>query len=123
MGERQTSKASSENNTVYSEKALVVHVKSGKIGNSFTINNSYTADAAQAFYIGVAAQRVRGHRILYMEGGEVASIAGGIDATANQNNNSVTVRMTGGHVRGAVYGGAARSAAYGNRNLIVTGGR
>ena len=112
----------SENGTVYSEKSFVVHVKSGKIGNSFTINNSYTADAAQAFYIGVAGQRVRGHRILYMEGGEVASIAGGIDATANQNNNSVTVRMTGGHVRGAVYGGAARSAAYGNRNLIVTGG-
>lgn len=112
----------SENNTVYSEKSFVVHVKSGKIGNSFTINNSYTADAAQAFYIGIAANRVRGHRILYMEGGEVASIAGGIDATANQNNNSVTVRMTGGHVRGAVYGGAARSAAYGNRNLIVTGG-
>ena len=113
---------SEANGIVYSEKALTVYLKSGKIGNSFTINNSYTADAAQAFYIGIAGQRVRGHRILYMEGGEVASIAGGIDATQNQNNNSVTVRMTGGHVRGAVYGGAARSAAYGNRNLIVTGG-
>ncbi len=113
---------SEANGIVYSEKALTVYLKSGKIGNSFTINNSYTADAAQAFYIGIAANRVRGHRILYMEGGEVASIAGGIDATQNQNNNSVTVRMTGGHVRGAVYGGAARSAAHGNRNLIVTGG-
>ena len=113
---------SEANGIAYSDKSFVVHVKSGKIGNSFTINNSYTADAAQAFYIGIAANRVRGHRILYMEGGEVASIAGGIDATQNQNNNSVTVRMTGGHVRGAVYGGAARSAAYGNRNLIVTGG-
>ena len=112
----------SEDGIVYSENALNVHVKSGKIGNSFTINNNYTADAAQAFYIGIAAQRVRGHRKLFLEGGEVASIAGGIDATANQNNNSVTIRMTGGHVRGAVYGGAARSAAYGNRNLIVTGG-
>lgn len=113
---------SEANGIAYSDKALVVHVKSGKIGNSFTINNSYTADAAQAFYIGIAGQRVRGHRQLFMEGGEVVSIAGGIDATQNQNNNSVTVRMTGGHVRGAVYGGAARSAAYGNRNLIVTGG-
>lgn len=113
---------SEANGIVYSENALNVHVKSGKIGNSFTINNNYTADAAQAFYIGVAGARVRGHRKLFMEGGEVASIAGGIDATQNQNNNSVTFRMTGGHVRGAVYGGAARSAAYGNRNLIVTGG-
>lgn len=107
---------------VYSEKAFTVYLKSGKIGNSFTINNSYTADADEAFYIGIAGQRVRGHRTLYMEGGEIASIAGGIDATQNQDYNSVTVRMTGGHVRGAVYGGAARSAAYGNRNMIVTGG-
>ena len=111
------------NGITYSEKAIVVRVKSGKIGNNFTIDgSSYTADAAQAFYIGVAGQRVRGHRQLFMEGGEVASIAGGIDATANQNNNSLTFRMTGGHVRGVVYGGGARSAAYGNRNLIVTGG-
>ena len=106
----------------YSEDAFKTFVKSGKIGDNFTINDSYTADAAQAFYIGIAGQRVRGHRQLFMEGGEVASIAGGIDATQNQNNNSVTFRMTGGHVRGVVYGGGARSAAYGNRNLIVTGG-
>ena len=114
---------SEANGITYSEKALTAYLKSGKIGNSFTIDGSnYTADAAQAFYIAIAGQRVRGHRTLYMEGGEIASIAGGIDATQNQNNNAVTVRMTGGHVRGAVYGAAARSAAYGNRNLIVTGG-
>ena len=106
----------------YSDESFVVHVKSGKIGNSFTINGSYTANASQSFYIGIAAQRVRGHRKIYVEGGQLASIAGGIDATQNQNNNSVTIRMTGGHVRGSVYGGAARSAAYGNRNIIVTGG-
>ena len=110
------------NGITYSDNAIIVHVKSGKIGNGFTINNNYKADAADAFYIGIAGQRVRGHRKLFLEGGEVASIAGGIDATQNQNNNSLTFRMTGGHIRGVVYGGGARSAAYGNRNLIVTGG-
>ena len=114
---------SEANGITYSDKALVVRVKSGKIGNGFTIDGStYTASAQHAFYIGIAAQRVRGHRQLFMEGGEIASIAGGIDGTQNANNNSVTIRISGGHVRGVVYGGAARSAAYGNRNLIVTGG-
>lgn len=108
----------------YSDNSFTAHVKSGKIGNNFTIDgSSYTATAAQAFYIGIAGERVRGHRKIYVEGGQLASIAGGIDATQNANNNSVTIRIKGGHVRGSVYGGAARSAAYGNRNIIVTGGQ
>ena len=108
----------------YSDNSFTAHVKSGKIGNNFTIDgSSYTANADQSFYIGVAGERVRGHRKIYVEGGQLASIAGGIDATQNQNNNSVTIRIKGGHVRGSVYGGAARSAAYGNRNIIVTGGQ
>ena len=111
-----------ENGLTYSDKALKAYVKSGKIGNNIAIANNHEAGAHQTLYLAVAGQRVRGHRRLYIEGGEVASIAGGIDATQNANNNSVTIRMTGGHVRGVVYGGAARSAGYGNRNLIVTGG-
>lgn len=106
----------------YSDEAITVYVKSGKIGKNFTINNSYTADASEAFYIGIAGQRVRGHRQLFIEGGQLASIAGGIDASQNQNNKSLTIRMTGGHVRGAIYGGGARSAGYGNRTFIFTGG-
>ena len=112
----------SENNLTYSDNAVKATVKSGKIGNSITIDNSYTASAEEAFYIGNAGQRIRGHRKLYIEGGQLASIAGGIDNSNNQGNNSLTVRMTGGHVRGAIYGGGARSAGYGNRNLIFTGG-
>ena len=112
----------SENSLTYSDKAVKVYVKSGKIGNSITINNSYTANAHETFYIGNAGQRLRGHRQLFIEGGELASVAGGIDNANNQTRNSLTIRMTGGHVRGAIYGGGARSAGYGNRNLIFTGG-
>ena len=112
----------SENNLTYSENAVKVYVKSGKIGNNITINGSYSANAHEVFYIGNAGQRLRGHRKMFIEGGELASVAGGIDATANQNNNSLTVRMTGGHIRGVIYGGGARSAGYGNRNIIITGG-
>ena len=110
------------NNLTYSDKAIMVFVKSGKIGKNITINNSHNADAHQTLYIGNAGNRLPGHRQLFIEGGQMASIAGGIDATTNENNNSLTIRMKGGHVRGVIYGGGARSAGYGNRNMIITGG-
>ena len=113
---------SEANGIVYSENAVNAYIKSGKISNSVSIANNHTAAAQYTIYMGGAANRLRGHRKLFLEGGEVASIAGGIDASANQNNNSLTFRMTGGHVRGVVYGGGARSAGYGNRKFIITGG-
>ncbi|MBO7259899.1 MAG: chitobiase/beta-hexosaminidase C-terminal domain-containing protein, partial [Bacteroidaceae bacterium] len=106
----------------YSENAFRAIVKSGKIGKGFTIDNSYEAKADGTFYIGNAGNRLRGCRNLLIEGGQIASIAGGIDNSANEDLNSVKIRMKGGHVRGVVYGGGARSAAYGNRSLIFTGG-
>lgn len=115
-------RVSEGNNITYSETAFRSIVKSGKIGNGFTINDSYAAKADGTFYIGVAGERVRGCRNLLIEGGQIASIAGGIDNEANLDKNSVKIRMKGGHVRGVVYGGGARSAAYGSRTLIFTGG-
>ena len=110
------------NGITYSENAFRSIVKSGKIGKGFTINDSYAAKADGTFYIGIAGRRVRGCRNLLIEGGQIASIAGGIDNIANQDKNSIKIRMKGGHVRGVVYGGGARSAAYGSRTLIFTGG-
>ena len=56
----------------------------------------------------------------------MASIAGGYDATnQGENNNGVrsfTMRMRGGLVKGAVYGGAAVSPASGDRWMVFTGG-
>ncbi len=116
-------------------------VKSGKIGNSITINsnNSYMADAYQSIYMSVSnSQQTIGQRKVLIEGGEIIGIAGGIDAhylgTGVTNNNvtgiptphteepSFSVRMTGGKVRGCVYGGAAKSPASGNRRMVFTGG-
>ncbi len=116
-------------------------VKSGKIGNSITINSndSYMADAYQSIYMSVSnSQQTIGQRKVLIEGGEIIGIAGGIDAhylgTGVTNNNvtgiptphteepSFSVRMTGGKVRGCVYGGAAKSPASGNRRMVFTGG-
>ncbi len=114
-------------------------IKSGKIGTSININsdNDYIADANQAIYMSVAGNhRYVGRRNVYIEGGELIGIAGGIDAyylgTGTSGNDvtgisridqpSFTVRMSGGHIRGAVYGGAAKSPGSGNRRMVFTGG-
>ncbi len=64
-----------------------------------------------------------------MEGGEIASIAGGVNAYganyANymvNNGNAVIVRIKGGTVRGSIYGAAAFAGASGDRQYIITGG-
>ena len=128
------------NNTNKQRNTLNVAVKSGRIGTSVSItsNSSYIADAYQSMYLSVAGSHTYvGRRCLNVEGGELIGIAGGIDAyylgTGTDNNNNVTgitrietpsfeVRMTGGHVRGAIYGGAAKSPGSGNRRMIFTGG-
>lgn len=102
-----------------------IWVKSGKIGNGVTISNGHEASAHQTVYISVAGTSGKGNRTLYIEGGELASISGGIDSenqSSNSHVKSVTIRMTNGHVRGAIYGGGARSAASGDRYMIFTGG-
>ena len=108
-------------------KTIDVVVKSGKIGSDHTMNNNYVADAYQSLYMSVASSQTNvGERSLTIEGGEISSVAGGIDNNNQGNNNngvrSLTVRMKGGTVRGAFYGGAAKSPASGDRYMVFTGG-
>jgi len=117
------------NNTISgneNNETLKTWVKSGKIGDGFTINNSYTAAAEQCMYLGVSSTSAKGNRLLFVEGGQIASVAGGIDSeNQGENNNHVksfTVRMTGGHIRGVLYGGGARSIGSGDRRYVITGG-
>lgn len=97
------------------------------------INN---ASADECIYLGNTgdgnnndAVGYQGKRMLTMEGGEIASIAGGVNAYganyANymvNNGNAVIVRIKGGTVRGSIYGAAAFAGASGDRQYIITGG-
>ena len=110
-----------------SNETFKLTVKSGNIGSSWTIDNQFNANAQRCLYMSCAANQTNvGHRKLFIEGGQIASVAGGVDENnQGQNNNDVksfTIRMTGGHVRGAMYGGGARSRASGNRRFAITGG-
>ena len=110
-----------------SRKTLDVIVKSGKIGSSHTMSDSHAADTHQSLYMSVSNSQTNvGERYLLIEGGEISNVAGGVDNNNQGNNNngvrSLTVRMKGGTVRGAFYGGAAKSPASGDRHMVFTGG-
>lgn len=110
------------------EETLNITVKSGNIGSDVPETSTNIADAYQSIYLSVASsQRKVGKRSLTVEGGILSNIAGGIDKENNSdhgetNFESLYIRMKGGLVRGAIYGGAAKSPAGGNRRMIFTGG-
>ena len=122
--------SSTDNRT---RKTLDLTVKSG----SFTTgigNNMGTGDVQEGFYLSVAGSHTNvGERFVTIEGGVFANIAGGIDGLNNTTSSSaenwsnlgrrsLTIRMKGGKVKGAFYGGAAVSPGSGDRCMIFTGG-
>ena len=79
------------------------------------------------FYISSPGGQAFGKRTLIIEGGYFSDIAGGIDRNGsnnldNINSTLVDIRIKGGECVGAVFGAAQRSASYGNRRIVITGG-
>lgn len=103
-------------------------VKSGK----FQDNRLGSAKGDEAFYLGSSQSsngnlRYIGKRRLTIEGGELASVAAGMNNSStsygvNDGSWAVMIRMKGGTVRGSIYGAAAFAEAVGNRVMIFTGG-
>ncbi|MBP5340875.1 MAG: chitobiase/beta-hexosaminidase C-terminal domain-containing protein [Bacteroidales bacterium] len=82
---------------------------------------------AYQFYISSPGGNAWGKRTLIIEGGYFSDIAGGIDRNgqnnlANINATLVDIRIKGGESVGAVFGAAQRSASYGDRRIVITGG-
>lgn len=109
-----------------SQKTFDLHVKSGKFLTDLN-NNMGTGDASQSMYMSIASygeNTKTGERKVTIEGGEMCNIAGGVDVNQDGDNHvrSLTLRMTGGTVKGAIYGGGAVSPAWGDRWMVFTGG-
>ena len=119
MGYRPTFAA--DNKTVETFKCWV---KSGNIGSTITVNNNYSGDAGGTFYVSLGgAQTNVGKRTLIVEGGILCGIAGGIDSNNNSTDETFFLRMSGGTVRGVVYGCGAFAATSGHRRFVFTGGQ
>jgi hypothetical protein len=102
-------------------------MKSGKVGSIHSMNNFY-ADFTQTLYMGShGTPTYSGYRKLFIEGGEISGVAGGMDkcytnTTTNSHTKTLTIRMTDGHIRSCIHGGAAQVPAGGDKEIIVTGG-
>ncbi len=100
------------------------NVTNTTFNNQGSPNGGYYGEASQVFYVSSGgAQTNIGKRMLYVEGGILSGIAGGIDQYNPADNESFFVRMTGGQVRGVVYGSGAFAASSGIRRMIFTGGQ
>ena len=107
-------------------RTLDLCIKSGKFMTALN-NNMGTGDAGHSIYLAIASygdNTKTGERFVTIEGGEMGNIAGGVDVnqSANSGVRSITLRMKGGTVKGAVYGGGAVSPAWGDRHMVFTGG-
>ena len=113
--------------SMMAEETFKTWVKSGKIGSSHDMSG-FNADFTEVLYMSShGSATYAGYRKLFIEGGEISGVAGGMDncyssTTSHGTNKSLTVRMTNGHVRSAIYGGAAQVPAGGDKEIIVTGG-
>ena len=123
------------------------YIKSGKVHDGI-LGSGDGGD--QSIYIGSGQSATNGNnsttlqyagkRRITIEGGEMSSIAGGMNSgyfagsgqniqTNYQNDytdytakDNVTIRMKGGTVNGAIYGAAAFAGASGGRTFVITGG-
>ncbi len=120
------------------ERTFTCITKSGKFQEDQFENTIGTN--TQSFYIGTTGESnsYSGKRYLTVEGGEFACIAGGRGPKASgddntyptttatyvdRNDTTATIRIKkDAIIHGGVYGGAAASAAWGNRKIIITGG-
>jgi len=123
------------------DRETIVHIlKSGQLNSDLEVGNGDLNGSSNTVfnattYFGVIGWHCynyvttqpsyTGIRCFYMEGGVCGNLVGGSDkgaGTTNQNE-SVKIRISGGHVRGAVYGAATQTWAIGNRRIIILGGQ
>ena len=129
LGYRPTYASGNQNNANFTCWVKSGNLCSGTNVTNTTFNNSgsptggYYGDAQQCFYVSSGGSQTNiGKRKVYVEGGTLAGIAGGIDANNSASDETFFLRMTGGTVRGVIYGSGAFAAASGQRRFVITGG-
>ena len=107
------------------------YVKSGQIQRNL-LGSAQGGD--ESIYLGHPSNedegRYSGKRRITIEGGEMASIAGGVTNcgsnystyAVNDGDPTVLIRMKGGTVRGAIYGAGEYGGASGERRFVITNG-
>ena len=115
-------------------KTFDLVVKSGEYQRNYWNNEAGSGGGGyqHSFYCGPnqGTNNYPGIRYVIIEGGEMGCLNGGRGtngakgtyAPSSDENPTFTARIKGGHIHGAVFGGAADSDSPGSRRIIVTGG-
>ena len=115
-------------------KTFDLVVKSGEYQRNYWNNEAGSGGGGyqHSFYCGPnqGSNNYPGIRYVVVEGGEMGCLNGGRGtngakgtyAPSSDENPTFTARIKGGHIHGAVFGGAADSDSPGSRRIIVTGG-
>ena len=100
-------------------------VKSGKLLTSDITDGT---GGTQSIYLGTSGNQNRSKyiplRSLYLEGGILGGVAGGLDDQSYTGSSDfrVMVRMTGGYIKGCLYGAGSYARGAGERRYVITGG-
>ena len=116
--------ASNRNNLTFDWTVKSGTYHNGLLGSAISGTESIYLGSSQA---GNGNLRYIGKRRITVEGGIMASIAGGMNNSnasygVNDSGWAVLIRMKGGHVRGSIYGAAGFAEAVGDRKIVFTGG-
>ncbi len=99
-------------------------IKSGTFTAQYD-KDDFARDPYTTYIGGYGTNGYKGGRVLTVEGGEIASIAGGMDPgvqTIDTNFTQVRMYIKGGHVKHAVWGAANYADGGGARRMVFTGG-
>ena len=99
-------------------------IKSGTFTAQYD-KDDFAQDPYTTYIGGYGTNGYKGGRVLTVEGGEIVSIAGGMDPgaqTIDTNFTQVRMYIKGGHVKHAVWGAANYADGVGARRMVFTGG-
>lgn len=116
--------SSSYNNSDKTVPSSEMIIKSGMYGMKNISNKlEHSDDSAFGVYVGGRSTTHYSNslRTLMLWGGDINALNGGPCVENGLTSNSTALYMLGGKVR-TIYGGAARTATYGNRIVSITGG-
>ena len=110
-------------NSTAGKELAIITAKSGTFTSGLT--HTSARESANCFYLWDASSSNTqvGYRKLEIEGGIFWNIGGGMDKSNSTDRITLEMRIKGGTIKGAIFGGGATYDAHGHRLFVCTGGK
>lgn len=110
-------------NSTAGKELAIITAKSGTFTSGLT--HTSAKESANCFYLWDASSSNTqvGYRKLEIEGGIFWNIGGGMDKSNSTDRITLEMRIKGGTIKGAIFGGGATYDAHGHRLFVCTGGK